>query len=73
MAWAEFTIALLLFFVSHALPARPVIRATLTTAVVERDFLIAYSLLSLIMLGWLIIAVGHAPYIALWPFEPWQL
>jgi hypothetical protein len=38
MAWAEFTIALLLFFVSHALPARPVIRAALTTAVVERDF-----------------------------------
>lgn len=72
MVWAEFTIALLLFFASHALPTRPMMRAALTRAVGELGFLIVYSLLSLVMLSWLIMAADRAPYVALWRFENWQ-
>jgi uncharacterized membrane protein len=34
---------------------------------------VAYSALSIAVLGWLIVAAGRAPYVEIWPFAPWQL
>ena len=30
-------------------------------------------MVSLIILGWLVVAAGRAPYVELWPFATWQL
>lgn len=32
-----------------------------------------YTSLSILMFGWLIVAAGRAPYLALWPFAVWQV
>jgi uncharacterized membrane protein len=39
----------------------------------EGLYLALYSLVSLLALGWLIVAAGRAPYVELWAFAPWQL
>lgn len=72
LAWSELTTALALFFISHAVPARPRIRSALIGTLGRRTYLAAYSLISLILLGWLIAASAGAPYVELWPREPWQ-
>lgn len=69
--WTEFALAALAFFASHALPARTRMRR-LAAAIGERNYLSLYSLLSLVVLGWLIVAAGRAPYVPLWGSAPWQ-
>jgi uncharacterized membrane protein len=71
--WTEFIAACVVFLLSHAIPARPAVRAVLVRALGERGFLIGYSLESLVVLTWLIIAAGRAPFVELWPFEVWQM
>lgn len=70
--WLWFAIAFAVFLASHRLPLRPAIRARLVAALGPRGFTIAYSALSLALLGWLIVAAGRAPYVALWPRQLWQ-
>jgi uncharacterized membrane protein len=69
--WTEFALAALAFFASHALPARTRMRR-LAAAIGERTYLALYSLLSLVVLGWLIAAAGRAPHVPLWGPAPWQ-
>ncbi|MBI5128738.1 MAG: NnrU family protein [Rhodopseudomonas palustris] len=71
--WTEFIAAFIVFLLSHAIPARPAVRAKLVGALGETGFLVAYSVESLIVLSWLIVATGRAPFIELWPFERWQM
>lgn len=70
--WGEFLLALAVFFLSHALPLRPVIRRPFEAAIGRRAFSLGYSLLSLAILVWLIGAAGRAPYVPLWYPAPWQ-
>jgi uncharacterized membrane protein len=70
--WGEFVAAFAAFLLSHALPARPAMRRPLAAALGERGYLLAYSLVSLGMLAWLVAAAGRAPYLELWPYAPWQ-
>lgn len=72
MGWLEFITAGLLFLISHRVPALPSVRARLTNMMGERGFVITYAGMSLVLLVWLIVAAGRAPYVALWPFEAWQ-
>lgn len=72
MGWAEFVAAFAGFFISHSIPTRPAVRATLVARLGSHGFLIGYSALSLVMLAWLIGAAGRAPYIPLWGWAPWQ-
>ncbi len=72
MDWAEFIAAGLVFLASHRVPTIPVVRARLAGALGERGFLIGYSLVSLGLLSWLILAAGRAPYVELWRPAPWQ-
>lgn len=71
--WGEFAAALAVFFLSHALPPRPAFRARAVALLGARGFTALYSLLSLAVLGWLIVAAGRAPFVELWPFALWQL
>lgn len=72
-AWAGFAVAFGVFLLSHVVPARPHVRARLRAVLGEAGFLAAYSLVSVAVLAWLIVAAGRAPYVPLWTFAPWQL
>ena len=70
--WSELFAALTLFLVSHAVPSRPRIRAGLIGLVGRRAYLVGYSTISILILGWLIAAAASAPHLELWPREEWQ-
>jgi uncharacterized membrane protein len=71
--WTEFIAAFAVFLLSHLIPSRPAVRAALVRTLGERGFLIAYSLESLVVLTWLIVASGRAPFVELWRFALWQM
>ena len=70
--WGELLAAFSAFLLSHALPARPALRRPLAAALGERGYLLAYSLVSVAALAWLVAAAGRAPHVALWDPAPWQ-
>lgn len=63
----NFLLALAVFLASHVLPARLGLRSWLTRRIGEGAYLAGYSLLSLLLLAWLIDAAIRAPVIPLWP------
>ena len=67
-----FLAALLCFFLFHAVPAQPAVRRRLVAMLGRRAYLAAYSVLSTLLLAWLIFAAWSAPYVPLWAPEPWQ-
>lgn len=71
--WGEFVAAYAGFLLSHAIPTRLRVRGRLVALFGERGFLIGYSLISLVLLTWVIAAAGRAPYLPVWDFAPWQL
>ena len=70
-SWVPFISALTAFFLSHAIPARAPVRAKLVTVLGHKGYLLAYSLLSLVVLAWLILAAANAPYVEVLP--PWPV
>ncbi|MCB9949059.1 MAG: NnrU family protein [Rhodospirillaceae bacterium] len=68
----EFAVALGLFLAAHVVPTRPALRRRLAGTLGERVYLGLYSLLSILLLGWVIFAAIRAPYVELWPPAPWQ-
>jgi len=70
--WSEFTSALLAFFVLHSVPVRPAVKARIVKLTGAGLFTLAYSLISILALGWLIGAAARAPYVELWGPAPWQ-
>ncbi|WP_417711235.1 NnrU family protein [Roseibium aggregatum] len=70
--WLNFIAAFLVFFASHMVLVRPPLRPLLVALLSPRGFSLCYSLLSLAILWWLIVAARDAPYVALWSWEPWQ-
>jgi len=70
--WAEFTLAFVVFLASHSLPVRPPVKGWLVQRIGARGFSLGYSLLSALVLTWLIVAAGRAPYVELWPRAMWQ-
>ncbi len=71
-AWAPFGTALVAFLASHAIPARPPVRRRLTALFGERLYLALYSLLSVLLLVWLVHTAASAPFVELWSFADWQ-
>jgi uncharacterized membrane protein len=69
---AEFLLALLLFLTAHVVPPAPPVRRRLIALLGRRGYLLGYSVLSLLLLTWIIVAARDAPYVTLWTFEPWQ-
>lgn len=72
MGWSEFVAAYAMFFLSHSLPVRRPFRPWLQARLGQGGFTLAYSALSLVVLGWLIEAAGRAPYAPLWGWAAWQ-
>lgn len=71
--WIELVLVVALFFGSHLIPARPLVRARLKAILGERAYLAAYSAVSLALLAWLFVAAGRVPAVVLWDTAPWQL
>ncbi|WP_372573718.1 NnrU family protein [Ruegeria jejuensis] len=65
--WTDFTLALLAFLASHMIPARPRVRSALVEAVGLRPYILGYSLLSVLILIWLVSAAAQAPYVQVLP------
>lgn len=65
--WGLFIAALITFLLTHAIPARPAIRGRLIEALGQKGYFAAYSALSLMVLGWLIVAAAQAPYVEVIP------
>ena len=71
-SWVEFGVAFGLFMASHMIPTRGNLKPRLVAVLGQRGFTVAYSLLSLVLLAWLIVAAGNAPFVALWDQALWQ-
>ncbi|WP_170758711.1 NnrU family protein [Ruegeria lacuscaerulensis] len=65
--WGLFLAALITFLLTHVVPARPAVRGRLIESMGRRRYFAAYSVLSLLVLGWLIIAAAQAPYVEVIP------
>lgn len=70
--WGEYAAAWAAFLFTHAIPARPALKARLIGAFGRAGYDLAYSAVSLAALAWLIGAARRAPYVELWPWTPWQ-
>jgi uncharacterized membrane protein len=68
----EFALSLVAFLIAHMIPAAPPVRARLTKALGRRGYLLLYSMVSVVLLAWIMIAARRAPYVALWDPAPWQ-
>lgn len=69
--WTEYVLALVLFAASHFLPRMGGMRDRLIARMGRRSYFMAYGLLSVGLLIWLIAAAGRAPYVQIWPQLPW--
>ncbi|EEW26057.1 NnrUfamily protein [Rhodobacter ferrooxidans] len=70
--WGGFALAIAAFFASHAVPVRPAVKAWLVARLGRSGFGMAYGLLSLVMLAWVIQAAWAAPFVVLWDQAIWQ-
>ena len=72
VSWFGFAAVFVVFLVTHSVPTRPAVKTRIVRQIGAAGFGISYSVLSLVMLGWLIWAAGQAPYLELWPQMPWH-
>ena len=68
----EFCVALTTFLAAHLIPASRGLRSRLILLMGRTVYLTVYSTLSLILLGWLIVAAQRADTVWLWDPAPWQ-
>ena len=68
----EFALALIAFLAAHLIPASPALRARLIAAMGRGAYLAVYSVLSIGLLAWLVVAAARADTIPLWNPAPWQ-
>ncbi len=67
----ELLLAFAAFIVSHVAIVRTRIRPWLIERIGKRNYLIAYSVLSLVLLGWVITALLTSPRVQLWSTPAW--
>ncbi|QQR36213.1 NnrU family protein [Devosia oryziradicis] len=72
LSWMPFAASLTAFLLAHAIPARPPIRRRLVGILGERAYTALYSIMSLLLLGWVFRSATEAPYVELWPALDWQ-
>lgn len=68
----EFLLSVGVFLLAHIIPPMPKVRNNLIAIMGRRTYLIAYSILSIALLTWMILAGQRADYIGLWPSAEWQ-
>lgn len=67
-----FLFALAAFLLCHLVPAAPPVRRVLIERFGRGAYVTVYSVVSLLLLAWLITAARDAPVIWLWEPHPWQ-
>lgn len=72
MEWIEFTLAMALFLASHRIPAAFGLKGRLVALLGPRGYTVVFSLASVALLWWLIVAADRAPVVHLWFQAPWQ-
>lgn len=72
MDWIELALAMGLFMVSHRLPAAFGLKARIIGVLGARGYTVAFSVFSLALLWWLILAAGRAPFLPLWDQAVWH-
>ena len=72
MGQIEYALAFCCLLPDPFAPRRPPLRPWLQTRLGQAGFTLAYSMLSLAVLSWLLSASGWAPYVHLWDWAPWQ-
>ena len=70
--WSEYAAAWTCFLGAHVIPALPGPRGWLVGRLGRRGYLAGFSLLSVALLCWLILAAGRAPYVPLWDQPLWS-
>ena len=70
--WIGYGAAWACFLGAHVIPALPGPRGWLVTRLGRRGYLAAFSLLSIGLLYWLIVAAGRAPFVPLWDQTGWS-
>jgi len=68
----EFLLALFAFLILHSLPAIPAIRERLISVLGRAAYFSLYSLVSVLVLGWVFYAALNVDYIPLWEPSAWQ-
>lgn len=69
--WAEFILVFALFVGTHFLPSHRPLRERLIGVLGRRTYFAGYGTISLVLLVWLVIAAGRAPYLPLFDPLPW--
>ena len=72
MQWLTFAGVFALFFATHSIPVRPLVKRHLVNILGSNGFTAAYSMLSILMLVLLIWATRNAPFVLLWSQAPWH-
>lgn len=70
--WREYALAWGVFLLSHALPVRPGVKRRLVARLGAGGFGLGYSAVSVLALGWLIVAAGRAPFVPVWDWAAWH-
>nr|WP_256477942.1 NnrU family protein [Aurantimonas marianensis] len=69
-AVVQFALAYVLFMTAHVVPAAPRVRGLAVHMLGRGAYLALYSLISILLLVWLIAAARNAPTLSLWPLTP---
>lgn len=67
----ELVAALILFAAAHAAPIAPRVRERTVARLGRTVYLLAYSVMSLALLAWVVLAYGRAPFVELWQAPVW--
>ena len=70
--WTEFILAFIAFLAAHVIPMRPALKSPLIAVLGKPGYIAAFSILSLGLLYWLLMAAGRAPFIEILPQAGWQ-
>lgn len=70
--WSEFALAIVFFLVTHAVPSQPKVSVAIVAALGRAGYIIIYSAVSIVALGWLIVAARRAPFVPLLDFSMWR-
>lgn len=70
--WLNFALSLTAFLSSHIIPRIGGLRDRLITKLGRSIYFSLYGAVSLLLFAWVIVAVGEAPRVAIWPHYPWM-
>jgi uncharacterized membrane protein len=70
--WLNFALSLAAFLSSHIIPRIGGLRDRLIAKLGRQIYFSLYGALSLVLFAWVIVAVGAAPRVEIWPQYPWM-